>query len=225
MSLSETFLASGLLGVSQYSQKPCRMLPLNNQLVAISHLLHHRVTCLSLILSLSFPCFLYSHCTIVIDISQPQTPAKILFIQSCCKSFDSKGLRLARPAPGDVSPYAARGYVRDGACSINPTALPRFSSLHRMGRLYCAAFIPSRRTLGFHFCDRERLCIVWFFLYIGRPQTPCRIFYCPRLDSANIRERSSVEALEPFIYQPYFSPPLQACGRDWIYLSAMTPRS
>ena len=37
-------------------------------------------------------------------------------------------------------------------------------------------------------------------------------------------QRTYGDCLLQIVCQPYFSPPLRACGRDWSCLSAMTPR-
>ena len=66
--------------------------------------------------------------------------------QSCCKPLVSTDLRLRRGAAQALTPYRERTYVvRDWACGINPTALPRFSSLLSMGRIVLGRFLVKAR--------------------------------------------------------------------------------
>ena len=55
---------------------------------------------------------LYIYYTIIIGIRKGILQLFGEVFQNSCKSFGSKGLWLRLPAPGDVSRYAVRGYVR-----------------------------------------------------------------------------------------------------------------
>ena len=135
------------------------------------------------------------------------------------------------PYPGLVACSVWDDCIKPACLEVcEPLTLRRFSETQLQSSvywlLYCAAFIPQWQQLGFHFTKGERLCIVWFFLF-------CRkIHKLPAEFSTahGLTRQTSVNAPRfqrqwtPFIYQPYFSPPLRVCGRGWIYLSAMTPR-